>query len=80
MSLPPDHALAGLVRDAVRSNGAGRVSYATEGGLYEEAGIPTIVCGPGSIEQAHRPDEFVTRDQLEACDRFILRLVERWNG
>jgi acetylornithine deacetylase len=79
MSLAADHALAALVRDAARSNGAGHVSYATEGGLYEAAGIPTIVCGPGSIEQAHRPDEFVTRAQLEACDRFILRLVERWS-
>ncbi len=78
MSLPPDHALAALVRHAAQSNGSGHVSYATEGGLYQEAGIPTIVCGPGSIEQAHAADEWIARDQLDACDAFIRRLAQRF--
>jgi acetylornithine deacetylase len=47
------------------------VSYGTEAGLYHEAGIPTVICGPGSIEQAHRPDEYLALDQLLACDRFL---------
>ena len=59
------------------SNSAGKVSYGTEGGFYQEAGIPTIVCGPGDIAQAHKPDEFVTEAQLDACDGFIRRLVDR---
>ncbi len=76
MALPADHDLARLVRRAAGSNGAGHVSYATEGGLYQEAGISCMVCGPGSIEQAHAPDEWIARSQLDACDAFILRLAE----
>ncbi len=77
MSLDADHALATLVKSAAGSNAAGYVSYGTEGGLFEEAGIPTIVCGPGAIAQAHRPDEFIAQSQLDACDAFIARLAER---
>lgn len=78
MELPADHELAALVRHAAGSNGSGHVSYATEGGLYQEAGIPTIVCGPGSIEQAHIADEWIEPAQLAACDAFIRRLVGRY--
>lgn len=78
MALPADHALATLVRQAAGSNASGYVSYATEGGLYEEAGIPTIVCGPGSIEQAHTADEWIAQTQLDTCDAFIRRLVARF--
>ncbi len=76
MSLPPEHELAALVRRAAGSNGAGHVSFATEGGLYEAAGIPTIVCGPGSITEAHAPDEWIAQSQLDACDAFIARLAQ----
>ena len=76
MSLPADHELAALVRRAAQSNGAGHVSFATEGGLYEAAGIPTVVCGPGSITEAHAPDEWIARSQLDACDAFIARLAQ----
>ena len=55
-------------------NNTGKVSYGTEGGLYQRAGIPTIVCGPGAIAQAHRADEFIAAAQLDACDAFIRRL------
>ncbi len=78
MALPPDHDLAALVRHTAGSNGSGHVSYATEGGLYQDAGIPTIVCGPGSIEQAHTADEWIAQSQLDACDVFIRRLVARY--
>ncbi len=78
MALPPDHALAALVRHAAGSNGSGHVSYATEGGLYQEAGIPTIICGPGSIEQAHVADEWIAQSQLDASDAFIRRLVAQY--
>lgn len=52
------------------------VSYATEAGIFQAAGIPTIVCGPGDILQAHRPDEFVSLDQVEACTAFMHRLLD----
>lgn len=52
------------------------VSYMTEAGLFQQAGIPSIVCGPGSIAQAHKPNEFVEIAQLEACEAFLNRIVE----
>lgn len=52
-----------------------KVSYATEAGLFQEAGIPTIVCGPGSIVHAHRADEFVTLEQLHKCETFLRQLA-----
>lgn len=54
----------------------GTVAFGTEGGLFHEAGISTVVCGPGSMDQGHKPDEFVTLAQLEACDAMLLRLAE----
>ena len=51
--------------------------FGSEAGLFQEAGIPTVVCGPGSIEQAHKPDEFIALDQIEACEAFIGRLFDR---
>ncbi|MDP2619722.1 MAG: acetylornithine deacetylase [Hyphomicrobiales bacterium] len=52
------------------------VSYGTEAGLFRRAGIPTVVCGPGDIAVAHRPDEYIEKDQLAACTRFLRRLIE----
>ena len=77
LRLPAEHGLADLVKQATGFNSAGYVSYGTEGGLYEAAGIPTIVCGPGAIAQAHQPDEWIAQSQLDACDVFIRRLVDR---
>ncbi len=59
------------------ANGTGKVSFATEGGLFQEAGIPTVICGPGSIEQAHKPNEFIALDQVRQCENFLDRLIER---
>jgi len=77
MSLPAGHALAAMVQQLTGSNTTGRVSYGTEGGLYEQAGIPCIVCGPGDIAQAHQPDEWIADSQLAACDAFLRRLAVR---
>lgn len=49
-----------------------KVAYATEAGLFQQAGIPTIVCGPGHIEQAHRANEFVSLEQLKRCEDFLV--------
>ncbi|MBU6436804.1 MAG: M20/M25/M40 family metallo-hydrolase, partial [Betaproteobacteria bacterium] len=51
------------------------VGFGTEAGLFSRAGIPTVVCGPGSIAQAHQPDEYVTEAQLAACDAFLQQLA-----
>jgi acetylornithine deacetylase len=56
-----------LTRDAVRR----KVAYGTEGGYFSKAGVPTVVCGPGNIEQAHRPNEFVELAQLQKCEAFL---------
>ncbi len=50
------------------------VAYGTEGGLFQQHGVPTLVCGPGCMDQGHKPDEFISLDQLQACDAFMLRL------
>jgi acetylornithine deacetylase len=52
------------------------VSFATEAGIFQHQGFPVIVCGPGSIAQAHKPDEFISRDQLERGYRFLERLAD----
>ena len=54
-----------------------KVSFGTEAGLFDAIGINSLVCGPGSIDQAHKPDEFVSREQLALCDRMIENLVHR---
>jgi acetylornithine deacetylase len=58
------------------SNAFGTVAFGTEGGLFDEVGIPTVVCGPGSMEQGHKPDEFITTRQLAACDGMLARLLD----
>ncbi len=55
---------------------AGVVSYAAEAGQFQQAGFPTVICGPGSIEQAHQPNEYLSIDQFERGADFMLRLVE----
>ncbi len=77
MMLSPDHELTAIVKQLTGSNSAGKVSYGTEGGYYQNAGVPTIICGPGDIAQAHQPDEWVAQSQLDACDNFIRRLADR---
>ncbi len=59
------------------TNSTHTVSYCTEAGLFQQAGIPAVVCGPGSIEQAHRPDEFIAVSELRKCEVFLRRLAER---
>ncbi len=48
-----------------------KVTYGTEAGLFANAGIPSVVCGPGDIAQAHSPDEFIDLDQIALCEDFI---------
>ena len=68
------HALACALSDGDRAAGA---AYCTEGGQFQRAGYSAVVCGPGSVAQAHQPDEYVSREQLARCGAFIERLVAR---
>lgn len=65
-----------LARRLTGSNTTTTVSFASEAGLYQQAGIPAIVCGPGSIAVAHQPDEFITRSELAAGQAFLDRLLD----
>jgi len=51
------------------------VPYGTEAGIFRGHGIPTVICGPGDISQAHQPNEFVARSQMDACDAFLGRMI-----
>lgn len=64
-----------LVRLLTGSNSDAKVSFATEAGLFQQAGMPTVICGPGSIRQAHQPDEFIEVSQIEACEDFLGKLI-----
>tara|TARA_R110000868_G_scaffold190217_1_gene433824 strand:- start:4226 stop:5395 length:1170 start_codon:yes stop_codon:yes gene_type:complete len=69
-----------LVLKLAQCNQAEAVSYNTEAGLFQLADIPTVICGPGSIDQAHKPDEFIALSQIAECDRFMARLAEHLRG
>jgi len=63
------------VRELTRTEAVRKVAYATEAGQFQAAGVPAIVCGPGSIEQAHKADEFVSLEQIGECDAFLRELM-----
>ena len=62
-----DNAARDLVSQLTGANGTDLVAFGTEAGLFQQLGIATVICGPGSIEQAHKPDEFVSMAQLGMC-------------
>ncbi|HBK50730.1 MAG TPA: acetylornithine deacetylase, partial [Pseudomonas sp.] len=76
LATPEDSEAARLVALLSGSDTFGTVAFGTEGGLFDQAGIPTVVCGPGSMDQGHKPDEFVSVEQLRGCDAMLLRLVD----
>jgi acetylornithine deacetylase len=73
----PEHAQAACqhVLRSAQSNQQLAVAFGTEAGVFQEHGIPAIICGPGSIDQAHKPNEWIERSQITACVEFLLRLV-----
>jgi len=70
-----DSEAARLVAVISESSDFGTVAFGTEGGLFSQAGIPAVVCGPGSMDQGHKPDEFVSVEQLDRCDAMLARLA-----
>lgn len=73
----PDSEAVRLVAELTGANQADVVAFGTEAGLFQGSGISAVVCGPGSIEQAHKPDEYVTRSQLELALAMLARLVPK---
>ena len=71
-----DHPMVDLVRGLSGANDAEKVSFATEAGIFQHRGIPTVVCGPGSIAQAHKPNEFIAEEQVLKCEHFLDRLLD----
>lgn len=76
LATSPDSEAARLLALLSGSTEFGTVAFGTEGGLFDQAGIPTVVCGPGSMDQGHKPDEFVTVEQLQHCDAMLIRLAD----
>jgi acetylornithine deacetylase len=72
-----DSEIVELAKALTGGNSTIKVAFGTEAGLYHETGIPAIICGPGSIDQAHKPNEWVTLEQLALCETFMRRLMDR---
>ncbi len=66
-----------LARELTGANQAEAVAYGTEAGHFQNYGIAAVICGPGSIEQAHRPDEFCALSELEACEAFLRKVIAK---
>lgn len=78
LATPHEAQVVSFVRDLVEDPTTFKVAFGTEGGLFDQhLSIPTVVCGPGSMDQGHKPDEFVTLDQMAACGRMMDRLLAR---
>lgn len=77
----PDHAAVTLAKRLAGRNDHAKVAYGTEAGLFDEiAGITSVVIGPGDIDQAHKPDEWIAVSELEKCNAFIARLIAECAG
>ena len=74
---PPDDPAVALAQRLSGSDTTTLVAFGTEAGLFQQAGIATVVCGPGSINQAHQADEYVSLEQLARCEAFLQRLGTR---
>lgn len=78
LGTPSDAGVVNFVKGLTGANGTIKVAYGTEGGLFSRvAGIPTVICGPGSMAQGHKPDEFVTVEQMERGAAMLDALIAR---
>ena len=77
LDMSPDDEIVRLAQALSGANSVGKVSYGTEAGLFQAAEIPTVICGPGSMEQGHKPNEYVSLDQMRQCESFMRRLMDR---
>jgi acetylornithine deacetylase len=77
LALDMDSPAVALAREISGANDVEAVAYGTEAGHFARAGIPAVICGPGSIDQAHKPDEFVALSELIACEAFLRKVIAR---
>lgn len=78
LGTPSDAAVVNFVKGLTGANGTIKVAFGTEGGLFDaRLGIPTVICGPGSMAQGHKPDEYVTIEQMARCEAMMAALLTR---
>ena len=78
LDTPLDADVVRFVQSLTGANSTTKLAFGTEGGLFStQVGIPTVVCGPGSMAQGHKPDEFITVDQMAKCDGMLSALLDR---
>ena len=78
LDTPPDAEVVSFVKSLTGGNASLKVAFGTEAGLFSQRlEVPSIVCGPGSMAQGHRPDEFIERAQMAKCDAMLDRLIDR---
>lgn len=77
LAMDEDSPAIRLARELTGTNMIEAVAYGTEAGHFQSYGIPAVICGPGSIEQAHRPDEFCELSELDACEAFLRKLIKK---
>ena len=78
LDTPPDAEVIAFVKALTGANSTTKVAFGTEAGLFDQRlGVPSVVCGPGSMDQGHKPDEFITLSQLKACEAMLERLIDR---
>ena len=75
LALPSEAPLARLIARLTGAEPLAAVSYGTEAGLYAQAGVPAIICGPGDIARAHRADEYVETGEIAACMGLLAGIV-----
>lgn len=78
LGTPSDAEVVRFVKGLTGANGTMKVAFGTEGGLFDaRLGVPTVICGPGSMAQGHKPDEWVSVEQVERCRGMLAALVDR---
>ena len=78
LGTPSDATVVNFVKSLTGANGTIKVAFGTEGGLFDQRlAIPTVICGPGSMAQGHKPDEFITIEQFERCNAMMDSLIQR---
>jgi acetylornithine deacetylase len=77
LDTPVDSEIVAFVKSLTGANSVSKVAFGTEAGLFQETGIPTVICGPGNIAQAHKPDEYIELEQIALCEAFMGRLMDK---
>ena len=81
LNTAPEEEVVSYVQSLVEGNTPVKIDFGTEGGLFQKRlGIATVVCGPGSMQQGHKPDEFIAKTELQRCDEFLQRLLDEMSN